>query len=39
MVSVRAQLEAGLPKLAADRKGLRSLTAWPWINRLILNTH
>jgi hypothetical protein len=39
MVSVRAQLEAGLPKLAADRKGLRSLTAWPWIDRLILNAH
>ena len=27
MASVRAQLEAGLPKLAADRKALRSLTA------------
>ena len=39
MASVRAQLEAGLPRLAADHKSLRSLTAWPWINTLILNAH
>ena len=39
MASVRAQLEAGLPRLAGDRKALRSLTAWPWINSLILNAH
>ena len=39
MASVRAQLEAGLPRLAGNRKALRSLTAWPWINRLILNAH
>ena len=39
MASVRAQLEAGLPRLADDHKALRSLTAWPWINRLILNAH
>lgn len=39
MASVHAQLEAGLPRLAADRKALRSLTAWPWINRLNLNAH
>jgi hypothetical protein len=39
MASVRAQLEAGLPRLAADRKGLRSLTAWPWIDTLNLNAH
>jgi DDE superfamily endonuclease len=39
MASVRAQLDAGLPRLAADRKALRSLTAWPWINRLNLNAH
>jgi len=37
--SVREQLEAGLPRLASDRKALRSLTAWPWINRLNLNAH
>ena len=39
MNSVRAQLEAGLPRLAADRPALRSLTAWPWINSLTLNAH
>ena len=37
--SVREQLEAGLPRLAADRKALRSLTTWPWIHRLSLNAH
>ena len=37
--SVNAQLEAGLPRLAADRKALRSLTAWPWIVSLNLNAH
>ena len=37
--SVHAQLEAGLPRLASDRKALRSLTAWPWIVSLILNAH
>jgi hypothetical protein len=36
---VRQQLQEGLPRLAADRKGLRSLTAWPWINSLKLNAH
>jgi hypothetical protein len=39
MDSVRQQLRAGLPRLAADRKALRSLTAWPWINSLMLNAH
>ncbi len=39
MASVRAQLEAGLHRLAGDHKALRSLTAWPWIDRLILNAH
>ena len=39
MDRVREQLEAGLPRLAADRKTLRSLTAWPWIHSLILNAH
>jgi hypothetical protein len=37
--SVRAQLEAGLPRLSADHEALRSLTAWPWINKLNLNAH
>ena len=31
------QLEAGLPRLAANNSGLRSLTAWPWIISLNLN--
>lgn len=39
MASVRAQLEAGLPRLAANRQALRSLTAWPWINSVNLNAH
>ena len=39
MSNVRAQLEAGLPRLASNRQALRSLTAWPWINSLILNAH
>jgi hypothetical protein len=39
MASVRAQLEAGLPRLAGNRQALRTLTAWPWINSLSLNAH
>jgi DDE superfamily endonuclease len=39
MASVRAQLETGLPRLAGNRKALRSLTAWPWIDSLNLNAH
>lgn len=39
MASVRAQLEAGLPRMASDRRGLKSLTAWPWIISLTLNAH
>lgn len=39
LVSVRAQLEDGLHRLAADRKTIRSITAWPWILRLTLNAH
>ena len=39
MARVREQLEAGLPRLASDRKALKSLTAWPWIYRLNLNAH
>ena len=35
--SVIDQLKAGLPRLASNRKGLRSLTAWPWILGLNLN--
>jgi len=35
--SVMRQLEAGLPRLAANAQGLRSLTAWPWIVSLNLN--
>jgi len=34
---VLAQLQAGLPRLAANAQGLRSLTAWPWIISLSLN--
>ena len=39
MARVREQLEAGLPRLASDRKALKSLTAWPWIDRLNLIAH
>ena len=35
--SVMRQLEPGLPHLAANPQGLRSLTAWPWIVSLNLN--
>ncbi|MCF8169456.1 MAG: IS630 family transposase [Rhodoferax sp.] len=35
--SVIVQLEEGLPRLASNTTGLRSLTAWPWIVRLNLN--
>ena len=36
---VRRQLETGLPRLAAAQSTLRSLTAWPWIDKLNLNAH
>lgn len=39
MDGVLAQLHAGLPRLAANTKGLRSLTAWPWIVSLNLNAN
>lgn len=39
MEAVIAQLEAGLPRLAANTIGLRSLTAWPWIVSLNLNAN
>jgi hypothetical protein len=37
--AVIAQLERGLPTLAADHDRLRSLTNWPWINSLILKAN
>lgn len=37
--AVIRQLEDGLPRLAADTEGLRSLTAWPWIISLSLNAY
>ena len=33
------QLEAGLPRLAADPKRLRSIASWPWIVRLNLKAN
>ena len=36
MAAVVDQLEEGLPRMAANSQALRSLTAWPWIVRLIL---
>ena len=39
MDGVLAQLHAGLPRLAANTQGLRSLTAWPWIVSLYLNAN
>ena len=39
LASVLQQLEAGLPRLASSHETLRSITAWPWINRLNLNAH
>ncbi len=37
MEAVINQLETGLPRLAADTKALKSLTAWPWIVSLVLS--
>jgi len=37
--AVIRQLEQGLPRLAANREGLRSLTAWPWIISLNLTAN
>lgn len=39
MSGVVNQLEQGLPRLAADKKRLRSITAWPWIVSLNLNAN
>ena len=33
------QLESGLPRLAANKDGLKSLTAWPWIISLNLKAN
>jgi hypothetical protein len=37
--AVVRQLEQGLPRMSADRAGLRSLTAWPWIISINLNAN
>jgi transposase len=37
--AVVAQLDQGLPRLAADRERLRGLTGWPWIVNLNLAAH
>ena len=39
MDAVIKQLEHGLPRLAADAIGLRSLTGWPWIVGITLTAH
>jgi putative transposase len=39
LAAVVQQLEQGLPRLAADRGRLRSLTGWPWIISLNLNAN
>jgi hypothetical protein len=37
--AVIRQLDHGLPRLASDHQGLRSLTAWPWIISLNMIAH
>ena len=37
--SVVKQLNDGLPRLSTNRQAMRSLTGWPWILSLNLNTH
>jgi hypothetical protein len=39
MKGVLEQLQAGLPRLAANHAGIKSLTAWPWIISLNLNAN
>lgn len=39
MKGVVSQLEAGLPRMAANTQSLRSLTAWPWIVSLNLKAN
>ena len=39
MEGVLAQLQSGLPRLAANTAALRSLTAWPWIVSLNLTAN
>ncbi len=36
---VLSQLQSGLPRLAANRIGIRSLTAWPWIISLNMKAY
>jgi hypothetical protein len=35
MAAVHEQLQAGLAKFVADTKGVTSLTAWPWIRKVL----
>lgn len=37
--AVKKQLRSGLVRLARDRICVRSITAWPWIIKLILKAH
>lgn len=39
MAGVVRQLRKGLPRLAADKKRLRSITGWPWIMSLNLKAN
>jgi transposase len=39
MDGVHPQLQFGLPRLAANTRAFRSLTAWPWIVSLNVNAH
>lgn len=39
MEGVLTQLKDGLPRMAANKVGLRSLTAWPWIISLNLKAN
>jgi len=39
MTGVVHQLEAGLPRLAADRKRLQGIAGWPWIISLNLKAN
>jgi hypothetical protein len=39
MAGVERTLQAALPRLASDQDRLRSICAWPWIVRLILNAN
>lgn len=39
MAGVLSQLKSGLPRLANDKKRVKSITCWPWINNLILKAN